>query len=301
MIKKFLSKYILEVIPSIFATVVGAYIVTHYINAKSDADKPKAAISAPAETSRQAAPPPLKADDSTAKSEAAKSEAAKSEAAKSEAVKAEAAKSKAAEKAAEKGASDKAAVEKLASDKASADKAATAKASVQREKTIAKTTPAVTPAAEANAAPDEKRDANDIARAAIERLRNAEPRQADTPRASEPARLQDRAPERARMNSVVYAPAAASQPPAMQPLPPAVTVAPPQSEAAIVAPPAPFPVPASGASDARLDDSSRLTPPEDIPSRPLDLRARTGRTSVAEDVVSAAKSVFHAVVPEPTN
>ncbi|MES2750869.1 MAG: cell envelope biogenesis protein TolA, partial [Pseudomonadota bacterium] len=95
MIKKFLSKYILEVIPSIFATVVGAYIVTHYINAKSDADKPKAAISAPAETSRQAAPLPLKADDSTAKSEAAKSEAAKSEA-----VKAEAAKSKAAEKAA---------------------------------------------------------------------------------------------------------------------------------------------------------------------------------------------------------
>ncbi|MES2750870.1 MAG: cell envelope biogenesis protein TolA, partial [Pseudomonadota bacterium] len=193
------------------------------------------------------------------------------------------------------------AAEKLASDKVSADKAATAKASVQREKTIAKTTPAVTPAAEANAAPDEKRDANDIARAAIERLRNAEPRQADTPRASEPARLQDRAPERARMNSVVYAPAAASQPPAMQPLPPAVTVAPPQSEAAIVAPPAPFPVPASGSSDARLDDSSRLTPPADIPSRPLDLRARTGRTSVAEDVVSAAKSVFHAVVPEPTN
>ncbi len=48
MIKKFLSKYILEVIPSIVATVVGAYIVTHYINARPDADKPKTAISAPA-------------------------------------------------------------------------------------------------------------------------------------------------------------------------------------------------------------------------------------------------------------
>jgi hypothetical protein len=47
MIKKLFSKYFLEVIPSIVATVVGAYIVTHYINAKSDADKPKAAISAP--------------------------------------------------------------------------------------------------------------------------------------------------------------------------------------------------------------------------------------------------------------
>ena len=38
MVVKFLSKYILEVIPSVVATVVGAYIVTHYINAKPDAD-----------------------------------------------------------------------------------------------------------------------------------------------------------------------------------------------------------------------------------------------------------------------
>ena len=60
MIKKFLSKYILEVIPSILATVVGAYIVTHYINAKSD-DKPKTAISAPAETSKDVTPQTVKA------------------------------------------------------------------------------------------------------------------------------------------------------------------------------------------------------------------------------------------------
>ena len=75
MIKKFLSKYILEVIPSIFATVVGAYIVTHYINAKPAADKPAAAISAPAGTSKDATPQTLKADDSGDK--AAKAESAK--------------------------------------------------------------------------------------------------------------------------------------------------------------------------------------------------------------------------------
>jgi hypothetical protein len=88
--------------------------------------------------------------------------------------------------------------------------------------------------------------------------------------------------------------------PSIQPLPPAVTVAPAPPEVEVTAPPAPFPRP-TDSSEARNDDSSRPTPPADIPSRPLDLRVRQGRTSVAEDVVSAAKSVFHAVVPEPTN
>jgi hypothetical protein len=83
-------------------------------------------------------------------------------------------------------------------------------------------------------------------------------------------------------------------------LPPAVTVAPPPSEAAVSAP-SPFPTPISGPSEYRADDGLRLTPPADIPSRPLDLRAKQGRSSVTEDVMSAAKSVFHAVVPESSN
>jgi hypothetical protein len=50
----------------------------------------------------------------------------------------------------------------------------------------------------------------------------------------------------------------------------------------------------SYASDpvARLDDSPRLVPPADIP-----IRTGERATSVAEDVMSAAKSVFQAVVP----
>jgi hypothetical protein len=51
-------------------------------------------------------------------------------------------------------------------------------------------------------------------------------------------------------------------------------------------------------------DPRRPTPPADIPSsaRPIDLRAEAiepaprEHTSVAEDVLSAAKSVFHAVL-----
>jgi hypothetical protein len=49
----------------------------------------------------------------------------------------------------------------------------------------------------------------------------------------------------------------------------------------------------AGDQDMRFDDPSRPTPPADIP---LGARGRN-HTSVAEDVVSAAKSVFEAVVP----
>jgi hypothetical protein len=49
----------------------------------------------------------------------------------------------------------------------------------------------------------------------------------------------------------------------------------------------------------------RPTPPADIPvTRPLDLRAEVmgqparEHSSVAEDVLSAAKSMFHAVLPK---
>lgn len=306
MIKKLFTKYFLEVVPSIVATVVGAYIVTHYINAKSEADKPKAAIAAPAQTSKDAAPPTLKADESgdkAAKAETAKAEAARLKAEKQALEKAAAERSAADRAENAKKAAEKLAAEKAASEKAAADKLASEKAAAERrERTAAKPAPAAPLPADANTAPDDRRDANDLARAAIERLRNAKttselPRTPEAVRADEPAKAQERGQERARVNSVVYAPAAAPQPP-VQPLPPAVTVAPPPSEAAVMVPPQPFPTPISGSSETRADDGLRLTPPADIPSRPLDLRAKQGRSSVTEDVMSAAKSVFHAVVPE---
>lgn len=266
MIKKLFTKYFLEVIPSIVATVVGAYIVTHYINAKTEADKPKAAVAAPADTAKDA-PQTLKADEAgdrpatAAKAEAARLKAEKLAAEKAAAERAAADRAENAKRAAEK------AAEKLAAEKAASEKAVAEK-----------------PAAE-------KRDASDLARAAIERLRKSSPQPAEQPRAADVAQGQ----ERARVNSVVYAPAA--QQPAVQPLPPAVNVAPQPSEA-VAASPAPFPRPIDSA-DSR-EDSLRLTPPADIPARPVDLSAKQ-RRSVTEDVVSAAKSVFHAVVPESSN
>jgi hypothetical protein len=46
---KYLTKFALDVLPSVVATILGAYIVNHYINAKSDADAPPAAMASVAD------------------------------------------------------------------------------------------------------------------------------------------------------------------------------------------------------------------------------------------------------------
>src|SRR5215470_11257859 len=45
---KYLTKFALDVLPSVVATILGAYIVNHYINTKSDTGAPAAAMVAPA-------------------------------------------------------------------------------------------------------------------------------------------------------------------------------------------------------------------------------------------------------------
>jgi hypothetical protein len=277
---KYVSKFALDILPSVVATIIGAYIVNHYIVAKPS----EAPVAAAASTSD-----PAKADPKASESVAAIPEAG---------VKA-------------KGISERAMLEKTATEKpAVVDKPADAAGlpaeprrhqPVLREKAVAKAvqTPAPAPAAapttppvEAAAAPEEKRDANDLARAAIERLRGANEA---APRAQEAVRIPEapRAPE---------APHVASAP-AVQPLPPPIMVSAPNMEASN---------PAMGSAPikppygvARIDNPRRPTPPADIPSSspPVDLRAEATlpppreRTSVADDVLSAAKSVFHAVLP----
>ncbi len=267
MVVKFLSKYILEVIPSIVATVIGAYIVTHYINAKSDADKPKAAIAAPASTAKDAV------SDETAKAAEIKAvETPAPKAAKAESV-------------------------AKPTETVSAPAEPRRHQPMLREKAAAK--PAVSPSAESvkeTAKAEDTRDANEIAREAIARLRNSDQaKPVETPRTQEAFRVPDapRPQERAKV-SVTYTPSSppAQTPPAIQGLPPATTVVPPLNEVTITPEPQP-PV-------ARAESSFRPpTPPADIPSRPLDLSSGKSRerTSVAEDVVSTAKSVFHAIIP----
>ncbi len=306
MIQKFLSKYITEVIPSVVATVLGAYIVTHYVNSKPDADKPAAAASSPATPVKAVSGAPDKPKPETAKPEAVKAEPAKVESPKVEAPKAESAK---AEPEPVKSETEK-----------SSEKSAQAARVLRHHQVVVKERAAKAAAlekavpVEASITPEDRRDANDIARAAIERLRSSEPRAAET-----------KTPER-KLNTVGYAPpAAAPQTPAAAPTqtyapqtyspppvqtvsPPAAYVPPPAREAAIPAqapviapmPPAinvaPMQMPPPAESVARAEDPSRPTPPADIPLRPLDIRAKDN-TSVADDVVSAAKNAFEAVLP----
>lgn len=270
---KYVSKFALDILPSVVATIIGAYIVNHYIVAKP-AEAPVAAAVSTSD--------PAKADPKPSESVAALPEAG---------VKA-------------KGISERAVLEKTATEKpAVVDKPADTAGGpaeprrhqpVLREKAVAKAVQTPTPATapvEAAVAPEEKRDANDLARAAIERLRGTNEA---SPRAQEAVRIPDarQAPE-AHVASV----------PAVQPLPPPIMVSAPNTEASN---PATGSVPIKPPyATARIDDPRRPTPPADIPSSlpPVDLRAEATlpppreRTSVADDVLSAAKSVFHAVLP----
>jgi hypothetical protein len=140
--------------------------------------------------------------------------------------------------------------------------------------------------------PDERRDANDLARAAIERLRGGDnaPRQQDAARSPETSKVETPKIETPRVATA----------PALRPLPPPITVSAPAAEPLDQGLQARPPYAANAGSDPY-----RPTPPADIPvTRPLDLRAEvippTARehTSVAEDMLSAAKSMFHAVLPK---
>jgi hypothetical protein len=322
---KYLSKFALDVLPSLLATVIGAYIVNHYIN-KPDA--PVAAMVSTAEPKADAKAP-----------EAAKAEA-KTDANKTDAKTPETSSDVAnipepgvrAKGISEKAVLDRAGVEKSAdkpAETASIPPDTRRHQAVPREKTVAKTVPAPQPAAPAvvpvvaapsvAAAPnpvppaeaavpatpvDEHRDANELARAAIERLRGLT---ADTsPRAPEVARAPDATRIPDAPHAVYAAPVEAPRvvpAPAVRPLPPPIMVSTPPRE--------PFD-PAAGSPQgrppydaARNDGPRRPTPPADIPvSQPLDLRAEAieplprEHRNVAEDMLSAAKSVFHAVLPK---
>jgi hypothetical protein len=265
MLKKYISKFTIDILPSVLATIIGAYIVNHYIVTRPDA--PAAAVVSAPEATKAAGVPEA-------------------------GVKA-------------KGVSEKALLEKTASERpAAVDRPAETVSlpsephrtqPVLREKPAAKAAQPAAPAApvpvEAATAPEEKRDATDLARAAIERLRASSEAQ---PHVQEVARVPEapRIPEAPKMT-----------PAAAQPLPPPIMVSTPGSEAFD---PRTGSLPARSAHNpVQVDDPQRPTPPAEIPpsARSLDLRAEVTefpprqRTSVAEDVLSAAKSVFHAVLP----
>jgi len=301
---KYLAKISMDIFPSVLATIIGAYIVNHYINARPAADAP-AAVVAPADAGKK----PSDVANLPAPGVKAKGVSEKSISDKS---------------AADKPAAEAKAADAKADPKSADPKSADSKAAAH-EKAVAKSTPAApaaAPVVEASSAPAAATpaagpDANDLARAAIERLRKspegraaekaAEARSSETKpaetkaaeRTPEPAVQEaSRTPEAPRVITAV--------PSTVRPLPPPINVSTPSSEA----------YGNGGASQANPpytasignDNPNRLTPPADIPvpviAPPLDLRADAGapmprpKTNVADDVLSGMKSMFHAVLPK---
>lgn len=314
---KYIAKISMDIFPSVLATIIGAYIVNHYINAKPAVDAP-AAVMAPAEAGKNGKPadvanlpaPGVKAKGISEKSVTDKPAAEKA----------------ADQPGAESKTSDKTS-DKATADVAPAEAAPRGKPSA-REKAAAKSAPAVTaptpaPVVEANsapaaAAPAATPDANDLVRAAIERLRKspegkaAEAKSVET-RSSETKSSESKSPERTQEPAVreaartPEAPRIVPMDPSMvRPLPPPITVSTPAPEAygnggsSQASPPY--------TASVGNENPNRLTPPADIPvpviAPPLDLRADAGasmprpKTNVADDMLSGVKSMFHSVLPK---
>jgi hypothetical protein len=354
----YLKKFAVDIFPSVAATVIGAYIVNHYIVSKPSADIPAAAASTanPKGEGKAEAKSDAKSADTTAsvsnlpaagvkargisekaimEKTAAERPAVVEKAQEKTEAKADAkpdTKSSDAKSADAKSADAKSDV-KSAESPADADQRRQAAAPREKEKirvilaspvqpvnspaapvvAAVPATPVVAaaPAApvETAVAPDERRDANDLARAAIERLRaNGEP----SPRAPETARVHEaprvaNPPVVANPPAVMNAPVVANAPaavnaPALRPLPPPIMISgSPATEPHHGQAPSPARPPY-----AEAVDPNRPTPPAEIPlSRPLDLRAEVAEPSVrerataaAEDALSTAKSIFHAVLPK---
>lgn len=276
------SKFFVEkVLPSVLATVTAAYIVNHYIARPADAP-PTASAAIPDRAGHNDSEAGVRAkgisENAIAKVTAEK-------------VRPETAAGRPDEKRAE-----------TAGSSADVKKHRTAR----REKATRVASVPSAPAQTASA-PDDHRDANDLARAAIDRLRGAHeasPRVEGLHPQPEVARVQrnsDRQTAESTSTRLLEVARTAPQP-AMQPLPPPIQVSVP----AVEAPRLDTTGNGEGLSSGRTDDQARLpVPPADIPqaSRPLDLEAnaaaQTGaRATVADDMLSAAKSVVEAVLPQ---
>jgi hypothetical protein len=297
---KLASKFAMDILPSVVATIIGAYIVNHYINVRPAADAAATAAAVSTADPKKAA---ARADSKPAEKSADLSNTPEP------GVRAKGISEKAI---IDNSAADKSVIEKpvdKATDKAdrpseTASIPPTAPADARRhqpaprEKAASKTAPAAEPvvvAAPVTVPPAETAatpDANDLARAAIERLRGAEP----APRVQESARTPETPRVVAAPATVPPVTAPAMTAPSLQPLPPPILVSTPQTDSK-----PPYP------SAKRVDDPLHPTPPADIPEpqAPLDLRADAAvdtppakRPSVADDVLSAAKSMFHSVLPK---
>jgi hypothetical protein len=268
----YLKKFAMEILPSVAATIIGAYIVNHYINAKP-ADAPAAAaVSTVSPKGQKVTPKPASAETAAIPEAGIKA----------------------------KGISERAMIENRA-----AERPAEVKPDAKPSEEAAETKPAEAAKPSEVATVPRRRDASDLARAAIERLRGSK----DTaPRTQEAARTPSvvtpaapRIEEAPRTVVAAPAPQPAVAPEALRPLPPPITVALPPADALAASAPA-----ANSPPYTASVDPSRPVPPAEIPPAPprppIDLRAdadklATRTNNMAQDVLAKTKSMFHALLP----
>lgn len=297
---KYLSKFVLEIMPSIVATVVGAYIVANYINPKTpDAAKTAAVSTAnPSDGKGPAATTPPEMKDGDGKAGAVNVPDA--DTAGKTPDQAKSPDSKISDNKNSEKTTDKPKEQDKTPDRAKEAKEADAKA--KPGETVRPATAARfavrTPAAPALS--DEKKDANDLARAAIERLRGT---------AERGRSATDIQPAPVPQSQPVAAPAAPTTPVA----PLAVATAPPLPPPVVVSTPnyghrsadSGQDVPASGGETTGSADAARLVPPAEIPATPTPFAVRGSaverpaveQASIADQVMSTTKSFFRAITP----
>jgi hypothetical protein len=272
----YLSKFVLQMLPTISATVIGAYIVATWINPKTPPEQAKvAARSQDQRTAKAATAPAPPAQEAVAPAEAKPAEGKADEAKSSEGKSAEAKPAEAAEtpkpaKAA--GAPDKIRIIPIVKQPAQTT-----------ETTVASTAPASAP--EPAVAAEERKDANELARAAIQRLRGGAETARATDEPAKPVAPQVRTQQARVAPEQAQPPAAAVAPP----LPPAVSIASPRI--------------AAGENPDQAASPERMTPPAEIPPErnPLNLHASNRvaeNPSIADDFLSATKSFFRAITPQ---
>ena len=194
---KYVSKFAMDILPSVVATIIGAYIVNHYIAAKPAADAPVAAAVSSAEPEEGRCQGRCQGRrDRPPTSASIPEPGVKAKGISEKAMLEKIGRRKAAgdEKPVEKAADKPAETASIPAEPAAASAAAARKGGRQDRSgagadagcvapVVAAPNPA--PPVEAAVAPEEHRDANDLARAAIERLRGAGD---GSPRAQEAAR-----------------------------------------------------------------------------------------------------------------
>ena len=251
----YLSKFVLQMLPTSSATVIGAYIVATWINPKTPPEPAKVAAQQASKSASQAIEP----DAATAEAPLG------------------------------------AETSEVKATEATKPVKAAQGADTIRVIPIVKQSDAPVAAEQASVA-DERKDvrgdakgANELARAAIQRLRGGPESQRTAEEPVKPVAAVVRAPQvRPAADAPQVLPATTVT--AAPPLPPAVTIAAPR-------------YPQADAAETSAQPE-RLTPPGEIPAvegQPLRFRAshRVAESpSLADDVLSATKSFFRAITPQ---